>query len=185
MMSNDKSATKRMFELLDERGVEYEWNSESFSYDGFNGVWWIVEGRHDDNVDLYAPCATPEQAIEVTLGHKQQSDPVWEQWLNGLKHDEIKTIGDAVQQLMYESIEHGGDMGPNGNTYGGVDEGEVLTLGFINDWIEKFDALLEHKTCKVEKNTDDYGWYCECGNFFPPSVPPHNFCPNCGRKVVN
>jgi hypothetical protein len=58
-----------MFELLDEREVEYEWNSESFSYEGINGIWWFVEGRHDRaTVDLYAPCATPEQAIEATLG---------------------------------------------------------------------------------------------------------------------
>ena len=81
-MSNNKSATKCMFELLDEREVEYEWNSESFSYDGFNGVWWIVEGRHDNNVNLYAPCATPEQAIEVTLGRGTCHD-IWDIELTG------------------------------------------------------------------------------------------------------
>lgn len=38
-------------------------------------------------------------------------------------------------------------------------------------------------TCNVRKNTDDYGWYCECGNFFPPSVPPQKYCPKCGKRI--
>lgn len=48
----------------------------------------------------------------------------------------------------------------------------------------KLEAEKAQKTCKVEKSSDGYGWRCECGNFFPPSVPPHRFCPNCGRRVV-
>lgn len=59
-------------------------------------------------------------------------NPTWVKWLESLRHDEVKTLGDAVEQLMYEAIEHGGDMGPNGNVWNGVDEGDVLTAGFID-----------------------------------------------------
>lgn len=38
-------------------------------------------------------------------------------------------------------------------------------------------------TCKVKKQSDGYGWSCECGNFFPPSVPPRRYCPHCGRRI--
>lgn len=71
-----------------------------------------------------------------------QPNTAWVKWLESLRHDEVKTLGDAVEQLMYESIEHGGDMGPNGNVWNGVDEGDVLTTGFINEWIARFESTL-------------------------------------------
>lgn len=49
--------------------------------------------------------------------------------------------------------------------------------------IEAWNTRAE-RTCRVEKSPDGYGWNGECGNFFPPSVPPRNFCPRCGGKVV-
>lgn len=60
----------------------------------------------------------------------------------------------------------------------------VASQGYLSPE-QAIDIILGTETCEVKKNTDDYGWYCECGNFFPPSVPPRNYCPNCGRKVVN
>lgn len=148
------SATDELRRLLDERGVEW-------SYGGFlHSTYFVVDGVHcsayEQGGKLYLKTSvgpiTPEQAIAAMLGSEQRSDPVWEQWHEGLKHDDIKTIGDAVEQLMYESIKNGGYMGPNGNAYGGVDEGEVLTLGFINDWIEKFEATLGNDGLERSKN---------------------------------
>lgn len=61
-------------------------------------------------------------------------------------------------------------------------------------WHDEYEKLLRavdvirdatERTCHVEKKSDGYGWQCECGNFFPPSVPPRNYCPWCGAKVVN
>ena len=191
------TATDKLRELLDERGVDYAWDRASIYWNSFDGVPWTAGRKHDGNLGLYCPCCTPEQAVAATLGHEQrsesvwESDPKWEQWLDGLKHDEIKTIGDAVQQLMYESIEHGGDMGPNGNTYGGVDEGEVLTLGFINDWIDKFDALLGCGTCEIYRvgNTRDIRKCSACGKQMHFDHPLDrdclHYCPNCGAKVVD
>lgn len=78
-------------------------------------------------------------------------NPTWVKWLESLRHDEVKTLGDAVEQLMYEAIEFGGDMGPNGNTYNGIDEGDVLTSGFINDWIARFESTLGRNRYSYEQ----------------------------------
>lgn len=143
------TATDELRAMLDERGVEWtnpnsilrdnmtSWVANGFYYDAFevpDGTL-VLSAAHQDDL-------TPEQAIEATLGRKPWVNPTWERWHKSLKHDEIKSIGDAVEQLIYEAIEFGGDMGPNGNTYEGIDEGDVLTSGFINEWISRFESTL-------------------------------------------
>ena len=117
-----------------------------------------------------------------------QPNPTWVKWLESLRHDEVKTIGDAVEQLMYESIEHGGDMGPNGNTYNGIDEGDVLTAGFINKWIEWFENMLRRGTCKRVFYEPTGVYVCsECGCGLSKKLDKYcylHYCPNCGAKVV-
>ena len=142
------SATEELRRMLDERGVEWE-NSKPYGAKAVtrfkvNGVWlryvdygdyqWL--DYHEDEP------ITPAQAVEATLGREPWVNQTWERWHKSLRHDEIKSIGDAVEQLMYEAIEFGGDMGPNGNTYNGIDEGDVLTSGFINEWIARFESTL-------------------------------------------
>lgn len=56
--------------------------------------------------------------------------PEWVAWVESLKD------GDVVDRFTYDLIVHGGDMGPNGNTWDGVDEGTVLT----NQLFDKFKA---------------------------------------------
>lgn len=56
--------------------------------------------------------------------------PVWIAWVESLKN------GDVVDRFAYDLIKHGGDMGPNGNTWNGIDEGVVLT----NQLFDKFKA---------------------------------------------
>ena len=109
--------------------------------------------------------------------------PEWERWHKSLRHDEVKSIGDAVEQLMYEAIEFGGDMGPNGNTYNGIDEGDVLTSGYINAWVERFENMLGPGTCEVEEYEDTGILVCsECGAMQPDDHTVH-YCWCCGRKV--
>lgn len=127
--------------LLDERGEPYVVND-------FGVTWQYHSDPHTatESMDgtLIVTGLTPQQAVDATLGRISWSSPTWERWLESLKHadDDIKTIGDAVEQLMYEAIQYGGDMGPNGNVYQGIDEGDVLTSGFINSWIERFESTL-------------------------------------------
>lgn len=124
-------------------------------------------------------------------------NPTWVKWLESLRHDEVKTLGDAVEQLMYEAIEFGGDMGPNGNTYNGIDEGDVLTAGYINEWIGRFENTLEPRTCRPvisdnltesEGTGDAWADCSECGHLLfvltDPNSQVPNFCPNCGKRVV-
>lgn len=127
--------------------------------------------------------------------------PEWERWHKSLKHDEVKSIGDAVEQLMYEAIEFGGDMGPNGNTYNGIDEGDVLTSGYINARVERFENMLGPGTCRDLGGTganDEQVFNCsECGcvlslydrdgsnNLCTSFVFDYpRYCPECGRMVV-
>ena len=143
---------------------------------------------------------TPDEAIEriATLGRRTWVNPTWERWHRSLRHDEIKSVGDAVEQLMYEAIEFGGDMGPNGNTYNGIDEGDVLTAGYINEWVERFENMMGAGTCypiisenlaKSGGTGDAWADCSECGQLLfvltDPSSKPPNYCPNCGAKVVD
>lgn len=75
----------------------------------------------------------------------------WRAWVNSLDHvgysgDRTKTgvtcLRDMIEQIMYDAIEHGGDMGPNGNTYEGVDEGMVLTSSLIDGYETTIRELL-------------------------------------------
>ncbi len=114
-------------------------------------------------------------------------NPTWVKWLESLRHDEVKTLGDAVEQLMYEAIEHGGDMGPNGNVWNGVDEGDVLTVGFINEWVERIADVTGLGHCQyVGEDADNMAgvvFRCsKCGNAEWPR--PRNYCPSCGRMIL-
>lgn len=191
------SATDELRRLLDERGVEwmpsvFDPQHETF-YSVENGVGFIVtEFPEIQRMSLACDMRiTPEQAVEATLGRVAWSNPTWERWHQSLRHESIETIGDAVEQLMYEAIEFGGDMGPNGNVCEGIDEGDVLTSGFINSWVERF-ATLGRGTChavfEVDAMSEDerVGEYVcsECGETFNDGHGefPH-YCPNCGRMV--
>lgn len=160
------TATEELRRLLDERGVEHQDATPDILRGATNWVTkaWLDDGRwfvaietqkHDFTIELYG--YTSAQAIDATLGREPWVNPTWERWHKSLKHDEIKSIGDAVEQLMYEAIEFGGDMGPNGNTYNGIDEGDVLTSGFINEWIAWFESTLG-------RNRYSYGQYREIAN---------------------
>lgn len=204
------SATGELRRMLDDRGVEWQ----AIDGDGICFTEWSTHGgafvytareshrRYGDDrlrvetsgIPNACMIVTPEQAIEATLGREPWISLTWERWHKSLRHDEIKSIGDAVEQLMYEAIEFGGDMGPNGNTYNGIDEGDVLTSGFINEWIARFEATLGPGTCHITvkdnlAETEGLGdvWLeCdECHWQMPlePSTPRFNFCPNCGKRI--
>ena len=142
------NATEELRRLLDERGVEW-WQSANVLGCIFTrwcsplfGDEVVAMENGKEGLVLFDHFVTPQQAIDATLGPKptEWSNPEWERWHESLRHEEVKTIGDAVEQLMYEAIKFGGDMGPNGNVCEGIDEGDVLTSGFINSWIARFES---------------------------------------------
>lgn len=181
------SATERLRKLLDERGAEYETLSfyDATWWNDACGLEWYYGEDDDGHTIIEALDPTPEQAIAATLGREPWVNPTWERWHKSLRHDEIKSIGDAVQQLMYEAIEFGGDMGPNGNTYNGIDEGDVLTAGFINEWVARFEATLGSGTCHEVEDEDTGFIVCsECGAVHDENYTSY-YCWCCGRKVVD
>lgn len=121
------------------------------------------------------------------------ADPDWVKWLASLRHRNPRTIGEKVEQLMFESILYGGEMGPNGNTYNGIDEGLFETNSFISSWTKRFDV--DHETCRavvgdgVNKVPKYWTGCSECGcvwDFFYQTggfMGPPTYCPKCGRRV--
>ena len=190
--------TETLRAMLDERGVDWDYGitGSTTTRLSVNGVDLTFTPRRDGL--MCSTILTPEQAIAATLGLGTWVSPTWERWHKSLRHDEVNSIGDAVEQLMYEVIEFGGDMGPNGNTYNGIDEGDVLTSGYINEWVERFKNMLEPGTCKpATYDNGDSTDHLEPGEyheFWEPAckcsvcgslIPLRNYCPNCGAKVVD
>ena len=68
MMPNSKHSIERLCELLDERNVEYGWDTNTVYWDGNDGVPWTADLYFGSNLSLFSPRCTPEQVIEATLG---------------------------------------------------------------------------------------------------------------------
>lgn len=88
--------------------------------------------------------AKHEQAVAATLGRPTWRDSYdqerFDRWYDSLHHNGKPTnFAELVEEIIWmcETI----DLGPNGNTCQGVDEGEVQTDGLINYWA-KFAATL-------------------------------------------
>ena len=129
------SATEELRALLDERGVRHT--------DFCNVTTWKdsrgrkVNGyEHNGEISLRL---TPEQAIAATLGRPTWRDSYdqerFDRWYDSLHHNGKPTnFAELVEEIIWmcETI----DLGPNGNTCQGVDEGEVQTDRLINHWAE-------------------------------------------------
>jgi len=144
---------------------------EVIEWRGSYDLWWqfvydpYVEEPYGELrlLDTGSTNLTPKQAIDVTVGDKQKdnprnynpdgtpkipnmhigADPDWVDWVARLKHEEPLSLKEAVEQLMFETICFGGDMGPN--DCGGEhcpDEGMVYTNDFINGWVSKIDVTV-------------------------------------------
>lgn len=87
----------------------------------------------DEVQKLLHPLARLADLIEP----QYDPDPDWLRWVESLKD------GDVVDRFAYDLIEHGGDMGPNGNRWEGVDEGMVLTSQLFDKFRSDFKAEIE------------------------------------------
>lgn len=59
-----------------------------------------------------------------------------DEWLRGLDHDDrCETVGDILEQIVFDCITHGQDMGPCGMTdETGADVGMLLTAMLLDQW---------------------------------------------------
>ena len=139
------TATDELRRLLDERGVEYMLDQryrELFWDFGESGRARASAIGTKGFVQMIVTGLTPEQAIAATLGNRYDCDhPEWVEWVDSLNHRKVKSIRDAVEKLMYESITLGGSMGPNDIIEDGWNEGTELTKAYIDSWVETFATL--------------------------------------------
>lgn len=165
------TATDELRELLDERGVEWtnpnsilrddmtSWVANGFDYDAFevSDGTLVLSAAHQDDL-------TPEQAIEATLGPREQ--PPYDELIEALRRDwDIEASWDGLRRFWY--------------------------VGLTDEGVRKRDereATLGRGTCRITDNGPwGYPYVCsECGASFDPDVNGGelNYCPNCGRKVV-
>ena len=90
---------------------------------GKKGYWLGISALAERLADLIEPMYEP--------------DPEWLAWAESLKD------GDVVDRFAYDLIVHGGDMGPNGNVWDGVDEGTVLTDQLFDKFKADFKKEIE------------------------------------------
>lgn len=202
---------------LNELGIKYTTDDsndyEIIEWQGPYNLWWqfVCDPYEEEPYGELrlvetggATHLTPEQAIAATVGvEKWEPSKEWKVWYDSLKHDNPTSIREAVENILYEAIDFGGDMGPNGNVWSGVDEGTVLTENCIDGWVESVESIaatVGAGTCHLEECEHerevpydlpdcDGGWYTEvthdcdeCG--YENADPNIRFCGGCGRKVV-
>jgi len=180
-MSSDKTATERLRELLDERGVEwwYGIGEKSTVFDGEHDVRYEVDGTLGLLFIRSALDVTPEQAIAATLGNERTA----------FLEEKVKRQGEYIDKLTKEKKA----------LFAQNCESATRHAGQIDAMQKKLDAAtMGAGTCRDLADTPQYGdktrFECsECGYEYNAvggfgcdygDEPDFRFCPNCGRKVV-
>lgn len=160
------TATDRLRALLDERVVEYETDDHM----GYSETRW-----DDACAFQLAPGAglvmavTPEQAVKATLGRDQ---PPYDKLVEVLRRDwDIECSWDGLRRFWYVGL---------------TDEGMCKR--------DEREAARAHETCQMTEvfcgTASGVEWVCSaCGSTCFVSEPMDadekpNYCPSCGRKVV-
>jgi len=187
---------------LDERGVEYEAfmdvkNRCITKWRTYHGAFVFLAVEKEGKLFVetasdtsHSAICTPGQAIAVTVGmEKWEPSKEWKAWHDSLKHDNPTSIREAVENILYEAIDFGGDMGPNGNVWSGVDEGAVLTENCIDGWVESVESIaatVGAGTCKRVYHPNRITKTCTCSNCgYGASDERWAYCPKCGHKYVH
>lgn len=166
------TATDELRKLLDERGVDWtnpnsilrddmtSWVANGFDYDAFEVAdgTLVLSAAHQDDL-------TPEQAIEATLGPREQ--PPYDELIEALRRDwDIEASWDGLRRFWY--------------------------VGLTDEGVRKRDereATLGRGECH-EVIVDKYWRGCgNCGYVWEymygiGKCTRPNFCPRCGAKVV-
>ena len=142
-------ATEKLRAMLDERGIK--WKKPNSCAEFIMTTWgvgpWEYEACDTTHGEIVLRAShkdwlTPEQAIAATVGtDKREPSKEWRAWHNSLRHDNPTSIREAVENILYEAIDFGNNMGPNGNVWSGIDEGAVLTKNRINGWVKSVESI--------------------------------------------
>jgi hypothetical protein len=167
---SDKTATDRLRELLDERGVEY--------YDHATGVGWRFWVDWSDSVGNYTKSVgvdedgtcyailehlTPEQAIAATVGSDRLA----------FLEEKVKLQGDYIDKLTKEK---------NAIFAQGC-EAATRHAGQIDAMQRKLNATLGRGTCRNVSTTGNFR--CSECDAVDLDFDKPTYCHGCGRKVVD
>lgn len=156
----------------------------------FDDALDMVDELHEDGTLNYGQYSALHDAIS-TLGSKptwrnSEDDRRLKTWLNNMHHDEPANLVELIEEIIWTAWMV--DMGPNGNTFQGIDEGEVQTDGIVRYWAD-IAATLGRGECEIERRDNPWGGYTvHCGNCgadldCDTRNSPQKFCPKCGRRV--
>ena len=162
------SATDTIRALLDERGVEYRTHGMTDrTWFDVGGISWFVIERENGSLAVQAVFLTPEQAVEVTLGHAYEP-PLAAHWDGDTLTLTIPRDPSCIR--VQRSAEQ------PCKVY--ADESKVIaaTLGrgeCRNKAIRPQTFWCDQCDCAAE------GWVDVGGTL----INGFRYCPNCGRKV--
>ena len=110
-------------------------------------IEWFYEHKSKDPWLILNECMVSVDDYETRLEHPLARladliEPTYEPWPEWVAWVESLKDGDVVDRFAYDLIVHGGDMGPNGNRWEGVDEGMVLTRQLFDKFRSDFKASL-------------------------------------------
>lgn len=212
------TATDELRKMLDERGVEWYPMRDNGYYEDRDTEFFIVGKKHTAHEWGRGLCVynlTPAQAIAATLGNKptwrnSEDDRRFNTWLDNMHNSKPADFIELIEEIIWTTCIV--DMGPNGNTCQGVDEGEVMTYGLVNYWADLAATLesdnykqaadywhrmydehmrdcvgrgeCEMERVKVFPGTDSnfVCWICSACGRTNDEHEP-NYCPNCGKEV--
>ena len=166
------TATESLRQLLDERGVKWEEPDpyqDATAWVGSNNIEYVAhEGISFDGPTgrLILFCLTPEQAVEATLGPREQLP--YDELIESLRRDwDIEASWDGLRRFWY--------------------------VGLTDEGVRKRDereATLGRGECH-EVIVNEYWRGCgNCGYVWEymygiGKCTRPNFCPRCGAKVVD
>lgn len=168
------TATEELRRLLDERGVKYVGTHPAFT------AWW---GKHDlycsamevydGELDLGTNMSnvTPEQAIAATLGEPPRLPYFWKH--DGTLHVELPKLPESISVCLPDVRDR--EVRSARVWRYTRDSGTCRDKGNI----ERF--ICSECGCRLDLQDDDW----EATMWLDGAATVPNFCPNCGRKVVD
>lgn len=177
------SATEVLRRMLDERGVE--WMDDSYAqlwctvWDGQDGKQWrMTENRSGMLTELKAWQATPEQAIEATLGWGNAGRYV------GLRQGEYWERTENSDYYCggcgWKVTDHDSYCPECGGALHKAALGSCNCSNSERTETCRIEQTGHVKVAGVDYYDDDY----ECSECGAEMFEGYNYCPNCGRKVV-
>lgn len=191
------SATERLRELLDERGVEWwEGDDERKTHWCSNGLTW--EYLNDENGDAWlgflGACEsdiTPEQAIAATLGQEDiyTREDVESAFVSGYSLGSLPVGSDPQWDENRQTVdEHMAELG--WMRISDAEGASTDTDGHDSGHVRNVSATLGSGTCVNMDGEAEAEWFTcsECNTELRVHEPfdafSIHFCPNCGRRCV-